>query len=208
MIRVNLLEGELFPQKEREEGSPSELTFQELGSVGLLDAQPGLKIMIMVTPIFLLFIYEKVIHYNARRSYSKTSAAVAQSRDIFNKKKSHLEKVEGMKKEYSQFLPFKEEFENISKEKIFVIQSLDLLQDILPREVWFSKIKLNKIGIDIQGQSNSDIALNAFEKNLTESSRFKDILIYNSVEKKFLDGRIGVNFRMKANFQLKNLSIK
>ena len=201
MIRVNLLEGGLFTKNQGDEKDDDRFTFQEISSLSLFDTYPGLKILTMVFPIMALFLYEKKIHYDARKSYSNINAEVASARGIFNKKKTLIETIGKMKAEYKKFLPFKTEFKNIAKEKLFGIQVLDLLQDSLPKEVWLTSFELTREGINIEGNANSDIALNTFEKNLEESSRFKDILIYNAVEKKFSENRIGVEFRMKASLR-------
>ena len=205
MIRVNLL-------RDKTEAAPVEhlqnvgkKTYKEILGVtrdGFVEPEinPALKILFMVLPLALMYLYEMKIKKDAQAKVSRITAEVQQTETIRDEKKIIVDGINQLKSEYEYRVPILNEFKKISKEKLHGIKILDQLQDLLPPQIWVTEVDLDRVRIDIAGVSTSDKELTVFQRNFEDSAYFENILIYNSIESKTDRGDSIISFKMKANF--------
>lgn len=214
MIRVNLLRDKTETPATDPHGNLGTTTYKEIlsmksgggggGSFGYsgggAEVGPVIKLLIIVVPVVLLYLYEMKINKDAQVRVSHIMSELEKTKTIRDEKKVLVDAINVYKGEFEARLPILNEFKLISKEKLHGIKILDQLQDLLPAQIWVTQVDLNRTQIDITGFSISDQELTVFQKNLEDSIYFENILIYNSIETKSDSGDIVISFKMKANF--------
>lgn len=205
MIRVNLLRDKTDVAPVEQLANVGKKTYKEIlgvSSDGFVEPEinPALKILIMVLPLVLLYLYEMKIKKDAQVKVSRITAEVQQTETIRDEKKIIVDGINLLKTELEYRVPILNEFKKISKEKLHGIKILDQLQDLLPPQIWVTEIDLDRTRIDIAGVSTSDKELTVFQRNFEDSAYFENILIYNSIESKTDRGDSIISFKMKANF--------
>ncbi len=204
MIRVNLLRDKTEATSVEQLSDVGKKTYKEIlhikGGFTEPEIGPALKLVIMVIPLVVIYLYEMKVKNDAQANVSRITAEVQQTETIRDQKKAILDSINLLKREYEYRLPILNEFKKISKEKLHGIKILDQLQDLLPGQIWVTEVDLDRSKIDIAGVSTSDKELTVFQKNFEDSIYFDNILIYNSIESKTQSGDSIISFRMKANF--------
>jgi hypothetical protein len=205
LIKVNLLRDKTNTTDVAHLANVGKKTYKEILGVkkdGFVEPEvsPAIKILIMVVPLGLFYLYEMKIQKDAQQKVSRITAEIQQTEGIRDEKKQLVSAITNLKREYDVRLPILNEFKKISKEKVHGVKMLDQLQDLLPPELWVTEVDLDRTQIDIAGISTSDKQLTIFQKNLEDSIYFENILIYNSIENKVESGDSNISFKMKANF--------
>lgn len=205
MIRVNLLRDKTEVAPVEHLKSVGKKTYKEIlgvGKEGFVEPEinPALKILMMVLPLALMYLYEMKIKKDAQVKVSRITAEVQQTETIRDEKKIIVDGINQLKQDYEYRVPILNEFKKISKEKLHGIKILDQLQDLLPPQIWVTEVYLDRVQIDIAGVSTSDKELTVFQRNFEDSAYFENILIYNSIESKTDRGDTIISFKMKANF--------
>lgn len=181
MIRINLL------QNRTDDFVASDVVVPkasgESGEAATGDQKAtALKLIIIILFPAALFGYEQMNIGDLTAALKKTNKRVAALEADLQAKKVEANKVSHYQKEMSTAENKLNIIRGYTKNRLTEIRSLDILQNLVPEELWLTYISYIKEEFIIKGETHNELNLNQFMQRLEKSGVFTNVLLLRSTK--------------------------
>ncbi|MCB0421433.1 MAG: PilN domain-containing protein [Bdellovibrionales bacterium] len=177
MIRINLLQnrsndfvaGEAIVSKPNSESSGDQ-------------KQTAVKLILIILFPVGLFVFENMNISELTSTLKKTNSRVTALEADLSAKKVEANKVSHYQKEMSTAEQKLNIIRGYTKNRLTEIRSLDVLQNLVPEELWLTYVSYVKEEFIIKGETHNELNLNQFMQKLEKSGVFTNVLLLRSTK--------------------------